>query len=192
METAEGGLRLSVAARLVTEDLRVGDSVAVSGVCLTVVERGERRFAADVVPETLRVTTLGERRVGDAVNLERPLALGARLGGHLVQGHVDGVITMLERAERADGLDLLFTLPLSLSGFVVPKGSVGVDGVSLTVAAKSGPDRFAVAIIPHTAAVTTLGRLRVGGRANIEVDVLAKYVGELVRPYGQVTPGGAA
>lgn len=168
------GGRLTVEAAAVLDGLRPGDSLALDGCCLTVVEVGEGWYGVDLVDETRARTTLGERGPGDAVNLERPLRLDGRLGGHLVQGHVDGVGTVVDPAPA-----LRVTLPGPLRRYVVEKGSVAVDGCSLTVASVVD-DGFTVAVIPHTAAVTTLGARRRGDRVNVEVDLLAKYVERLL------------
>jgi len=179
------GVRLEVTARRVLEDAAVGASIALDGCCLTVAELGDGWWAADVVAETLRRTTLGDRRPGDPVNLERPMALGDRLGGHIVLGHVDGTATLCERREPADGsAEMTFRLDQpDLARYVVEKGSIALDGVSLTVAGITG-DRLRIALIPHTAAVTTLGRRTPGDRCNVEVDVLAKHVERLLAPRG--------
>jgi len=179
------GVRLEVTARRVLEDAAVGASIALDGCCLTVAELGDGWWAADVVAETLRRTTLGDRRPGDPVNLERPMALGDRLGGHIVLGHVDGTATLCERREPGDGsAEMTFRLDQpDLARYVVEKGSIALDGVSLTVAGITG-DRLRIALIPHTAAVTTLGRRTPGDRCNVEVDVLAKHVERLLAPRG--------
>ncbi len=169
------GKRFTFAAELVVADATVGGSIAVDGCCLTVVDCGEGWWAADVVDETLSRTTLGRLDVGDAVNLERPVRLADRLGGHLVQGHVDGV----GEIARA-GPDLLVWAPPSVLRYVVEKGSVAVDGCSLTVAGVED-GAFAVAIVPHTAEVTTLGRKRSGDHVNLEADLVAKYVERLLQ-----------
>lgn len=169
---ARSGARFTFKAELVTEDAKVGDSIAVNGCCLTVVELGPGTWSADVVDETLRRTTLGDLQAGDPVNLERPVRLSDRLGGHVVQGHVDGVGEILAAAP-----DLLVSTPGTR--YIVEKGSIAVDGVSLTVVS-AGDDRFSVAVIPHTAAVTTLGRRRPGDRVNLEFDLFAKYVERLL------------
>jgi riboflavin synthase len=174
-----GGARLEVEAPFLAGDLRLGESVAVNGCCLTVAEPTPGGFAADLVAETLRRTALGGLAAGDAVNLERPLALGGRLGGHLVQGHVDGVARVLERSPVGDGEEVRIELPPDLERYVVEKGSIAVDGVSLTVAGV-GPGWFAVALVPHTLEVTTLGRRRPGDPVQLEVDVVAKYIERLV------------
>jgi riboflavin synthase len=174
-----GGARLEVEAPFLAGDLRLGESVAVNGCCLTVAEPTPGGFAADLVAETLRRTALGGLAAGDAVNLERPLALGGRLGGHLVQGHVDGVARVLERKPVGEGEEVRVELPPDLERYVVEKGSIAVDGVSLTVAGV-GPGWFAVSLVPHTLEVTTLGRRRPGDPVQLEVDVVAKYVERLV------------
>jgi riboflavin synthase len=175
------GLRLHVSAPWL-DGLAEGDSVAVNGCCLTVTTLPGDGFTADLVGETLARTALGRLAPGDPVNLERPLAAGGRLGGHLVQGHVDGVGQVLERTPSGDGTLLRVGLGPDLARYVVVKGSIAVDGVSLTVAGV-GPDWFAVALIPHTLAVTTLGRRQPGDPVQLEVDVLAKYVERLAAPY---------
>jgi len=173
------GPRVRFAAELVLSDGAVGDSIAVNGVCLTVVDRGSRWWEADVSDETMSRTTLGRLSPGDPVNLERAARLDQRIGGHLVQGHVDGVGRVVAPAP-----DLRVEVPAALMGYCVEKGSVTVDGVSLTCFAIDDARRcFDVAVIPHTAAVTTLGRLAPGAPVNIEVDVVAKYIERLVTAY---------
>src|ERR1043165_3132472 len=167
--------RLTVAGPLVTSDAKHGDSIAVSGVCLTVVDVSEGAFTVDVVHETLLRSSLAKAQAGDEVNLERAMALGDRLGGHIVQGHVDGTGAFVAR--DGDGLTT-FDLPADLAKYVVEKGSIAVDGVSLTVAAVRG-DQFSVALIPTTLSLTTLGLRKPGDAVNLEVDVLAKYVERL-------------
>ena len=175
------GSRFTFAAGVVTDDAKIGDSISVSGCCLTVVDLGPGWWAADVVDETLARTTLGALAAGDPVNFERPLRPMDRLGGHVVQGHVDGVGEVVSPAP-----DL--AVRVADSRYVVEKGSVAVDGVSLTVVGVDH-DVFRVAVIPHTAAVTTLGRRRAGDRVNVEFDVLAKYVERLLGPAGRTAPG---
>jgi riboflavin synthase len=174
----EAGRRLVVACRTVSGDAEVGTSIAVSGVCLTVAERRDGSLAFDLTEETLARTTLGSLQPGGGVNLERPVTLAGRLGGHLVQGHVDGVGTV----EAVDGdRAILRVRPADgLARYVVGKGSVAVDGVSLTVSSIKEDGTFTVALVPHTLQVTTLGGLRPGDRVNLEVDVVAKYVEALL------------
>ena len=175
------GARVEIDATNVLEDATPGASIAVNGCCLTVVDAGEGWFAADAVVETLGRTTLGKLAAGDPVNLERPLRLADRLGGHLVQGHVDGSGTVRARELQSDGSTLVrFDAPADIMRYVVHKGSITVDGISLTVAAMHD-DGFSVAVIPHTLAVTTLATRSVGERVNLECDVLAKYVERLLR-----------
>ena len=169
------GRRFTFAADLVVADATTGASIAVDGCCLTVVDKGEGWWAADVVDETLSRTTLDGLRVGDPVNLERPVRLADRLSGHLVQGHVDAVGAVVEPAP-----DLVISAPPSVLRYVVEKGSIAVDGCSLTVAALHD-GAFAVAIVPHTAEVTTLGVKRSGDRVNLEADLVAKYVERLLQ-----------
>lgn len=163
---------------------RVGDSIAVNGACLTVTRVAGDTFEADLSAETLARTTLRTLRPGDAVNLEAPLALGDRLGGHLVQGHVDGVGRVVRRWQEGEAWWLDLAAPPALTRYIVEKGSIAVDGVSLTIAAREG-DRFTVCLVPHTCAVTTLGALQPGAGVNLEVDILAKYVEQLAAPYGR-------
>jgi riboflavin synthase alpha subunit len=167
--------------------LAAGESVAVSGVCLTVVAVQTGRLAFDLAEETLRVTTLGGLAPGDPVNLERPLRLEDRLGGHLVLGHVDGVGRVSAVRPEGEGVRLDVSVPPRLRPLLIPKGSVAVDGVSLTVALLDG-DAFAVALIPHTLAATTLGRRRRGDAVNLEMDVIGKYVRGFVQQWEQWDP----
>jgi len=173
------GARLTVGCEVAAMGSPVGASIAVNGVCLTVVENTETSLAFDVSEETFDRTTLGRLREGDPVNLERPVTLTARMGGHMVQGHVDAVGTVADVAEQEGGTTIWVTLPDGLERYVVEKGSVTVDGVSLTVTG-TRDDGFGVALIPHTLEVTTLGAVRPGDAVNIEVDVLAKYVERLL------------
>ena len=170
-----GSNRLAVACRTAAEDSDVGASVAVNGVCLTVVERHEGGLAFDLSEETLHRSALGRLMSGDPVNLERPVTLATRLGGHLVQGHVDGVGIVESLVEGT----LTVRAPHGLLRYLVEKGSVAVDGVSLTVAGLDG-HTFEVALIPHTLTMTTLGRAKAGDPVNLEVDVMAKYVERLL------------
>lgn len=171
---SRGGARLRIAATTVLEDARIGDSTAVNGVCLTVVELGPGWWEADVSDETFARSNLGALVPGDPVNLERPVRSQDRLGGHVVQGHVDAVGEIV-----APVPDLHVRMEGALTRYVVEKGSITVDGVSLT-AVDVFDDGFTVAVIPHTSAVTTLGRKRPGDRVNLEVDVMAKYVEKLI------------
>ncbi|WP_158375712.1 riboflavin synthase [Cellulosimicrobium cellulans] len=176
----EGDARLVLRGPLVTSDARHGDSIAVSGVCLTVTDLpGDGTFAVDVMPESLRRTALGDLAPGSPVNLERAVRADARLGGHVVQGHVDGVGTVRRRAPGPRWDEVEIALDPALARYVAEKGSVAVAGVSLTVTAV-GPDWFGVSLIPTTLAATTLGDAVVGTRVNLEVDVLAKYVERLL------------
>jgi riboflavin synthase len=175
-----GGAQLVIEASTVLADTELGASIAVNGCCLTVTDFDATSFAADAVIETLARTNLGDLAAGDPVNLERPLRLADRLGGHLVQGHVDATGAVCDRARQPDGSDLVtIEAPDDVLRYVVHKGSITVDGVSLTVA-RVDDDAFAIALIPHTLAVTTLGARLVGARVNLEVDLVAKYVEALV------------
>ncbi|UCN16390.1 riboflavin synthase [Cellulomonas iranensis] len=181
---AGGDARLRVRGDLVTSDARLGDSIAVSGVCLTVAELpGDGTFVADVMPETLRRSALGALVVGDRVNLERALAVGGRYGGHVVQGHVDGVGVVRSRRPGPRWDDVEIGLDPVLARYVAEKGSVAVSGVSLTVT-HVGDDVFGVSLIPTTLEVTTLGSLAPGAAVNLEVDVLAKYTERLLATSG--------
>jgi riboflavin synthase len=178
----EGGARMEIDATTVLADASIGDSIAVNGCCVTVVELGDRWWAADAVIETLERTALGALEVGERVNLERPLRLADRIGGHLVQGHVDAVGRIAARTPLPDESSrFTFSAPPDVLRYVVEKGSVAVDGISLTVTAVDS-DTFDVAVIPHTLAVTTLGHKDAGARVNVEVDLMAKYVERLLAP----------
>jgi len=166
---------MRIQARTVLEEMKLGDSIAVNGVCLTVVEISPSTFSADISLETLRVSGLRGLKGGDLVNLERPLRLTDRLGGHLVLGHVDGVGQILRRQVEENTIFLAISAPDELLYYIVPKGSIAVDGISLTVIDIS-PGSFSVAIIPHTAAKTTLGFKKVGEIVNLETDILGRYV----------------
>jgi len=176
----ETGAHLSISATTVLDDVQIGDSISVNGCCLTVVTLNDGYYEVDVVEETLRVTCLGSLRVGDRVNLERSVRLVDRLGGHLVQGHVDGVGTLISREPAADGsLVVRIEAPAAVLRYVVYKGSIAVDGISLTVAAIDNTS-FSIALIPHTQTVTTLGFRQPGDQVNLEVDIIAKYVEKLL------------
>lgn len=172
-------VRLTVEGALASSDARHGDSIAVDGVCLTVATVGEGAFSADVMPETLRHTTLGTLEVGDAVNLERSVRADTRLGGHIVQGHVDGVGAIRSRQPGPRWDDVVIDCPPELARLVAQKGAIAVDGVSLTVTTVEDAG-FGISLIPTTLADTTLGRLEPGARVNLEVDVVAKYVARLL------------
>ncbi|MFE6970130.1 riboflavin synthase [Isoptericola sp. NPDC057653] len=194
------GARLTVVAERVLDGVRLGDSIAVDGCCLTVAETGAHdgraTWTADLMAETLRRTGLGARRPGDRVNLERALAADGRFGGHVVQGHVDGVGTVLARTPGTQWEVVEVALPADLARYVVAQGSIAVDGVSLTVVA-AGDASFTVSLIPETRARTTLGLRGVGEQVNLEVDVLSKYVerhlasGVALGPSGAVAAGAA-
>lgn len=173
-----GDLRARIETAYDTDTVAVGASIACSGCCLTVVDKGAGWFAVDISAESLSKTTLGNWTEGVRVNLERALRMGDELGGHIVSGHVDGVATVREKRPEGDSTRWVFELPKPLARFVAPKGSVALDGVSLTVNEVDGP-RFGVNVIPHTAARTTFGGLEPGARVNVEIDMLARYVARL-------------
>ncbi|MGH3837742.1 MAG: riboflavin synthase [Pseudonocardiaceae bacterium] len=187
--------RFAIRGPLVSSDARPGDSIAVNGVCLTAVDVDGGVFTADVIGETLRRSSLGPARISDRLNLERAAKLGDRLGGHLVQGHVDGTGTVLSRTAPQDSAPwelIRIQMPTALARYVVEKGSITVDGVSLTVI-EAGISDFSVGLIPTTRELTTLGTRLVGELVNIEVDVIAKYVERLAWPHlgsGSGGPGG--
>lgn len=187
--TADGGARLTIAAPRVTEDAVHGGSIAVDGVCLTVVAFGDGAFTADVMGQTLAVSAIGGLQERDEVNLERAAKVGDRLSGHIVQGHVDGVGEVLEVRDEGSWRVLRFSLPDDLAPLVVDKGSIAVAGTSLTVSA-AGRDWFEVSLIPETLSATTLGGLAVGGRVNLETDVLARHVARM-RSFEHVEEGVA-
>jgi riboflavin synthase len=182
-EVAEGLRRLNIACGYPRASIGEGASIACAGVCLTVVGTGDAGgrawFAADAAAETLRLTTVGHWRVGTRINLERPLRIGDELGGHLVAGHVDGVATVTAREPLPDMLRLELRTRHDLARFIAPKGSVALDGVSLTVNAVAG-DTFSVLIIPHTLKVTTIGGPAVGDDVNLEADLMARYAARLI------------
>jgi riboflavin synthase len=173
------GLRLTLKTSFPAGELTLGESVAVAGSCLTVVEIDPPRAAFEVSPETLACTTFPLKKVGDRVNLERSLRIGDRLGGHLVTGHVDGVGVVRERRPGPAHLGLKFEMPAALSRLVIEKGSIAIEGVSLTVNSCQG-NTFSVNIIPHTGQATTLDALKVGDRVNLEMDIIGKYVARLL------------
>ncbi|MCT1426589.1 riboflavin synthase [Corynebacterium sanguinis] len=178
----DDAVRIAVRAPLVTADARHGDSIAVDGVCLTVVDNADGVFSADVMQETLDRSRFGSYVAGSRVNLERALAAGARMGGHIVQGHVDGVAQVVSRTPSENWEVVRFTLPAGLARYVVEKGSITVNGTSLTVSA-IGEDYFEVSLIPTTLSDTTAGSLATGEDVNIEVDIVAKYVEKMTQGY---------
>ncbi len=175
LEVGAQSARLEIAAAVVLEGSRVGDSILTDGVCLTVTALGRDGFSADAMPETVRRTTLGERRPGDGLNLERALSLQSRLGGHLVTGHVDGVGVVRDVRPEGNALVVTVEAPEEVAGVSVPQGSVALDGVSLTLVAVEGRE-LRVSLIPHTATTTTLAGLAAGRRVNLEADLIGKYV----------------
>jgi riboflavin synthase len=184
---AEGLARLKIACGYDPDTIDLGASIACSGVCLTVVGRGRDGnrawFAVDAAAETLQITTVGSWQRGRRINLERALKVGDELGGHIVAGHGDGIATLLARDDLTDMARLTFRVPPELARFIAPKGSVALDGVSLTIN-EVADDTFSVLIIPHTLKVTTLGPLAAGGRVNLEVDLMARYAARLLeRPH---------
>ncbi|MER6195203.1 riboflavin synthase [Streptomyces cyaneofuscatus] len=179
VEQLDDASRFRLRGPVVTDGAKHGDSIAVNGVCLTVVETGDGEFTADVMAETLKRSSLGALTTGSRVNLERPMALGGRLGGHIVQGHVDGTGTIVERTPSEHWEIVKVSLPPELTRYVVEKGSITVDGVSLTVV-DAAADHFTISLIPTTLALTTLGHKQPGDPVNLEVDVIAKYVERLL------------
>jgi riboflavin synthase len=170
-----------IAASQVLKGMQLGGSIAVNGVCLTVTDFNDKSFSVDVMPETLRLTNLGQLRTGDTVNLERPLALGGEVGGHLVQGHVDGTGRIASVTVESGAVLMKFEVSPELMRFIVPKGFIAVDGVSLTVASKD-TDSFRVSIVDYTRQHTILGSKKTGDLVNLEVDIIAKYVEQLSQP----------
>ena len=188
-ESRGGDVRLTIGCeRLDLASARVGDSLCVQGCCLTAIELGAKTFSADVSRETLALTTLGDLQPGAAVNLEPALRAGDPLGGHLVSGHIDGVGRITAVASEARSQRLTIATPAGLARYLASKGSVAVDGVSLTINSVEGAS-FGVNIIPHTQSATTLGQLAAGARVNLEVDQIARYVHRLMLPYTQAQSG---
>jgi len=182
--------RLTVRGPLVVSDAAHGDSIAVNGVCLTVIEQGDDWFTADVMGQTLAMSTVGQWAEHEPVNLERAASVGDRLGGHIVQGHIDGTTTVLEVRQNDTWRVVRFSLDPAQAPLVVDKGSIAIDGVSLTVSS-AGDDWCEVSLIPETLTATTLGRKQVGDMANIETDILARHVARLVR-LGAAADGGTS
>ncbi|MDD2767119.1 MAG: riboflavin synthase [Methylococcus sp.] len=190
-EPRVGDFRLTVATgKLPMGDVALGDSIAVNGVCLTAVELGTGNFSADVSRETLARTTLGELASGAALNLELALTPSTRLGGHIVSGHVDGIGIVSSRSEDGRSLRFRIEAPANLAKYIAEKGSVCVDGISLTVNGVDG-SAFEINIVPHTLAETTLGEMRAGGRVNLEVDLLARYLERIMLGEAAARPSGA-
>jgi len=181
INSSSEGTGLVIGADKVVSDLKIGDSIAVSGPCLTVTAAGKDSFTAWAMPETIKRTNLATLTAGQAVNLERALALGDRLGGHLVSGHIDTVINLTGRREQGGAFILDFDLPENLGRYIISKGSVALDGVSLTVI-EAYNNAFSVGLIPQTASETTLGRLKIGAWVNLEVDMIGKYVEKMLLP----------
>ena len=179
MEQRPGGMTLLIQAQSVLEGMRLGDSIAVNGVCLTVVRHTAMTFAVEIAPETLRKTSLRQLRLGSGVNLERSLAANGRIGGHVVQGHVDATGEVVTLQADGEGVMATFRGPVALMKYIVPKGYIAVDGMSLTVV-DTGPDWFSVAFIPHTRAVTIAQHYAPGFHVNLEVDILGKYIEKLL------------
>lgn len=174
-----GGARLALESGINLADSAIGDSIAVNGACLTAVAISGNRFEVDVSPETLRLTTLCSAKVGDRVNLERALRLSDRLDGHLVSGHIDGIGILMQRKSVGNAIFITISAPRQLIRYMIHKGSVAVDGVSLTINAL-GPESFEVGIIPHTAGLTTVGFKQPGSPVNIETDLIGKYIERFV------------
>ena len=181
MDRRPDSIKLTIQARKVLEGTQLGDSIAVNGVCLTVTSMTDSSFTADVMHETMRRSSLSDIKSGSKVNLERAMQVGGRLGGHIVSGHIDGVGHIARIA--ADGIARVITIsiPKDMEPFIVEKGSIAIDGISLTVAAVE-PEAFSVSVIPHTAAVTLLGKKRAGDVVNLENDIIGKYVDKLLHP----------
>ena len=179
---ARDGARIVVQSPTILSDAKIGDSIAVNGVCLTVVEMTPRTFTADVSAETLRRTSLKQIKVGSRVNLERPMTPSARFGGHIVQGHVDAMGEFASAKQEGEGWNVRIRFPGHLGKYIVEKGSITVDGISLTVA-KLGVDWFEIAVIPHSWKVTNLSTLKSGVAVNLEVDIIAKYVERMLTGY---------
>jgi len=179
LQPAGQGKRFTMEADLVLDQTKIGDSIAVSGACLTVIAIDGKRFKVDVSPETLAKTTLGKAKIGERVNLERALRLGDRLDGHLVSGHIDGMGVVKQKKPEGNAVVVTIGIPESLARYIIVKGSVAVDGISLT-ANNCGRDSFEVSIIPHTARLTTIGFKNIGTPVNIETDMIGKYVERFV------------
>ncbi len=187
MEKGLAGAKFSILASVILDDLHVGDSVSVSGACLTVTKTEDQSFFVDVSTETLNCTILGKISVGTPINLERAMKLNARMGGHLVTGHVDGVGTLRAREQDGNATYLTVEAPEDIMRYCVPKGSITMDGISLTINGVTNRS-FAVAIIPHTAKMTTMGLKQIGDSVNLESDLIGKYVESLLQANGTLSP----
>ncbi len=176
-----------IEAQHILEDLNIKDSVAVDGICLTVTELGKNWFRVDTMPETLRRTRLGSLQIGAPINLERSLLANGRMGGHMVQGHVEACVPILELSVDGIGLDVTLELPTQLRSYIVPKGFVALNGVSLTVVDVAA-DRFSISLIPYTRDHTNFGQALVGQKINVETDIIGRYVAQFLQA-GLVTPG---
>ncbi len=190
LEHSPSGTRLTILASTILDDLAVGASVSVDGVCLTVVARDDQEFSVNVSPETLSVTTLGKLKAGRPVNLERAMRINERIGGHLVAGHVDGVGSIRDRRQEGNAIVLTIEAPKEVLRYCVSKGSITVDGISLTTNEVSERS-VSVAIIPHTAKITTLGLKHPGDPVNLESDLIGKYVERLLQEREQLPPKSA-
>ncbi len=188
LRSTGGSTQLQIASSLVNDGLQLGESIAVNGACLTVVAWDNSSFSVDVSPETLACTTLGQLQSGQPVNLERALRLSDRLGGHLVSGHIDCVATVVRRSVDGNAIRFEFSVPAAISRYIVAKGSVAVDGISLTVN-RAEEDLFSVAVIPHSLEKTTLKDRAAGDRVNIETDLLGRYVERLLAGKTETEPG---
>lgn len=174
-----GGMSVTIAAQKVLRDTAIGDSIAVNGVCLTVVRCDSETFEVDMAPETLRKTSLGKLQKGQKVNLERALPAQGRIGGHVVQGHIDATGEVVDLQPDGEGMIATFSAPVALMKYIVSKGYIAIDGMSLTIV-DTGPDRFTISLIPHTRAVTTAAEYAKGTQVNLEVDILGKYIEKLL------------
>ncbi len=189
LHAREGGRRLRVACGFSLDETKVGDSIAVNGACLTVIETDGRRFAADLSPETVARTTFNDAKTGQPVNIERAMRLSDRLDGHIVSGHIDGIGTIRSIEKIGNAIIVTISVSEELGKYMIPKGSVAVDGISLTINTCSG-EQFTVSIIPHTAKITTIGSYRLNTRVNIETDIIGKYVANFIdaaKPVGNAT-----
>jgi riboflavin synthase len=191
MASGDSGARIAIEAGALVEGVKLGDSIAINGACMTVVAFGNSIFEADISPESLRMTNLGDLKAGEKVNLEKALVLGDRLGGHMVTGHIDGMGKIRERKADGDSIWLTVEAPPDVMRYLVFKGSIAVDGISLTVAT-CDEYSFSIAIIPHTSEHTTLTAKRDGAVVNLEADLIGKYVEKLLLPHAQARAGGVS